>query len=477
MDSHNATKGVAWSAVERIATIGIQFVLNIVIARILSPEDYGIIGMLAIFLSISQCLIDSGFTSALIQTKERTDKDYGTVFIFNIVISVVLYTILYVCAPAISRFYDLDILTNVLRVVGLNLIIASISNVHRTILTINVDFRTQSFISIPSAILSGLVGILMAHMGFGVWALVAQTLSNSLALTVLFLIFTSERFKIIFDLESFKRLGGFGVKLMLSSLLNTAYSNLYTLFIGKKYSADNLGYYTRADQFAVFPATTFTDIVSRVAYPLLCKSQGDKKELSRVYTSFIKSSCFLIFPLMIGLSVLAQPIIVVLLTDKWLPASILMSVLALDGLWAPITRINLNLLQAVGRSDLFLRLEIIKKTISIGILLLTLPYGLFWICIGRFVYSIIALLINMYYTVDIIGKSYIDQIRDWFPNLLVSILMGGIVYVSIFFIASPSLQLIVGLLVGLVSYILLSVIFKLEARIMLLSKIKNLYKH
>lgn len=477
MDSHNATKGVAWSAVERIATIGIQFVLNIVIARILSPEDYGIIGMLAIFLSISQCLIDSGFTSALIQTKERTDKDYGTVFIFNIVISVVLYTILYVCAPAISRFYDLDILTNVLRVVGLNLIIASISNVHRTILTINVDFRTQSFISIPSAILSGLVGILMAHMGFGVWALVAQTLSNSLALTVLFLIFTSERFKIIFDLESFKRLGGFGVKLMLSSLLNTAYSNLYTLFIGKKYSADNLGYYTRADQFAVFPATTFTDIVSRVAYPLLCKSQGDKKELSRVYTSFIKSSCFLIFPLMIGLSVLAQPIIVVLLTDKWLPAAILMSVLALDGLWAPITRINLNLLQAVGRSDLFLRLEIIKKTISIGILLLTLPYGLFWICIGRFVYSIIALLINMYYTVDIIGKSYIDQIRDWFPNLLVSILMGGIVYVSIFFIASPSLQLIVGLLVGLVSYILLSVIFKLEARIMLLSKIKNLYKH
>ncbi len=477
MDSHNATKGVAWSAVERIATIGIQFVLNIVIARILSPEDYGIIGMLAIFLSISQYLIDSGFTSALIQTKERTDKDYGTVFIFNIVISVVLYTILYVCAPAISRFYDFDILTNVLRVVGLNLIIASISNVHRTILTINVDFRTQSFISIPSAILSGLVGILMAHMGFGVWALVAQTLSNSLALTVLFLFFTSERFKIIFDLESFKRLGGFGVKLMLSSLLNTAYSNLYTLFIGKKYSADNLGYYTRADQFAVFPATTFTDIVSRVAYPLLCKSQGDKKELSRVYTSFIKSSCFLIFPLMIGLSVLAQPIIVVLLTDKWLPAATLMSVLALDGLWAPITRINLNLLQAVGRSDLFLRLEIIKKSISIGILLLTLPYGLFWICIGRFVYSIIALLINMYYTVDIIGKSYIDQIRDWFPNLLVSILMGGVVYVSIFFIASPSLQLIVGLLVGLVSYIILSVIFKLEARIMLLSKIKNLYKH
>ena len=476
MDNTKAKKGVAWSAVERISTIGIQFVLNIIIARILSPSDYGIIGMLAIFLSISQCLIDSGFTNALIQTKDRKDEDFGTVFLFNLAISIVLYLILFACAPAISRFYNLEILTIVLRVVGLNLIIAALSNVQRTILTINVDFKTQSLVSIPSAIISGIVGIILAYEGFGVWALVAQTLTNNLCLTILFWVLSKERFKLVFDILSFKRLGGFGVKLMFSSLINTAYNNLYALFIGKKYSADNLGYYTRADQFAVFPATTLTDIISRVSYPLLCKSQSDKEELSRVYTSFIKYSCFIIFPIMIGLCVLSKPLIIVILTEKWLPAAILMSVLALDGLFAPITRINLNLLQAVGRSDLFLNLEIFKKTISIGILLFTLKYGLFWICFGRFIYSIIALLINMYYTVDIIGKSYFQQFKDWLPTLFSSIVMGVGVYFSIYLTSSPVLQLLIGLFVGVLIYTGMAFLLKLEAKDTIINQIRKIKK-
>lgn len=474
MDNTKAKKGVAWSAVERISTIGIQFVLNIIIARILSPSDYGIIGMLAIFLSISQCLIDSGFTNALIQTKDRKDEDFGTVFLFNLAISIVLYLILFACAPAISRFYNLEILTIVLRVVGLNLIIAALSNVQRTILTINVDFKTQSLVSIPSAIISGIVGIILAYEGFGVWALVAQTLTNNLCLTILFWVLSRERFKLVFDILSFKRLGGFGVKLMFSSLINTAYNNLYALFIGKKYSADNLGYYTRADQFAVFPATTLTDIISRVSYPLLCKSQSDKEELSRVYTSFIKNSCFIIFPIMIGLCVLSKPLIIVILTEKWLPAAILMSVLALDGLFAPITRINLNLLQAVGRSDLFLNLEILKKTISIGILLFTLKYGLFWICFGRFIYSIIALLINMYYTVDIIGKSYFQQFKDWLPTLFSAIIMGVGVYLSTYLTSSPVLQLLVGFSVGVLIYTGMAFLLKLEAKDTIINQIRKI---
>lgn len=463
MDGVKATKGVAWSAVERVSTLGIQFVLNIIIARILSPSDYGLIGMLAIFLAISQCLIDSGFTSALIQSKERNENDYGTVFIFNIVISVLLYLVLYVSAPAIAKFYDQTILIRVLRVVGTILIITSLSNVHRTILTINLDFKTQSIVSIPSAILSGLIGIVMAHRGFGVWALVAQVLTNGMVSTSLFWILTIEKFRIVFDMISLKRLGGFGIKLMFSGLLNTAYNNLYGLFIGKKYSAQELGYYSRSDQLAVFPATTLTEIISRVAYPMLCQAQKDKQELSRVYTNFVKSSCFIIFPLMIGLSILSKPLIIVLLTEKWLPTAILMSILALDGLWAPITKINLNLLQAVGRSDLFLRLEIIKKSISIGILLITLNFGLFWICIGRFVYSVMAMLINMYYTVDIIEKSYFEQIKDWLPNLLVALIMGLCVAITVYLIPFPSIQLLVGILVGVVTYFLLSSICKLES--------------
>lgn len=473
---NTAVTGIAWSAVERISTIGIQFILNIIIARILSPSDYGVIGMLAIFLSISQCLVDSGFTSALIQAKERKEEDYGTVFLFNLAISVSLYLILFFSAPAISRFYDVELLTPVLRVIGLNLIIASLSNVQKTIFTIHVDFKIQSFISIPSAIISGIIGIVMAYKGLGVWALVAQTLSNGLVTTVLFWILSRERFRIVFAMESFRRLGGFGVKLMLSGLLNTAYNNLYALFIGKKYSTDDLGYYSRADQFAVFPATTLTDIISRVAYPLLCQSQSSKNELSAVYTKFVKFSCFIIFPLMIGLAVLAEPLISVILTDKWLPAAILMSILAVDGLWSPITKINLNLLQAVGRSDLFLRLEVIKKTLSIGILLITIHYGLIWVCLGRMIYGIIALLINMYYTVDIIGKSYIEQIKDWFPTFFVAVLMGVSVYFAVLWIASPLMKLLVGIVVGLASYGLFSSLFKLEARKKIFSQLMNMIK-
>lgn len=472
---NTATRGVVWSAVERFATIGIQFVMNIIIARILSPSDYGIIGMLAVFLSISQCLIDSGFTSALIQAKKRSERDYGTVFVFNLAISVFLYLILFVCAPLISQFYELDILTDVLRIVGLILIISALSNVQKTIFTINVDFKTQSLVSIPGAIISGIIGIILAYSGFGVWALVAQTLTNGIVMTALFWLFSRVRFSIVFDVESFKRLGGFGVKLMLSSLLNTAYNNLYALFIGKKYSAEKLGYYSRADQLAVFPANTLTDIISRVAYPMLCRCQNSKEELSSVYTKFIKNSCYIIFPIMVGLAVLSKPLIIVLLTEKWLQAAILLSILALDGLWSPIIRVNLNLLQAVGRSDLFLRLEIIKKTISVGILLITLQYGLVWICLGRFFYGIIALLINMYYTVEIIDKSYIEQIKDWFPNLLLAFFMGVLMVVSIHFIISPVIQLLIGAIVGITIYFSLSFVFKFDAAMQLYNKANSFY--
>lgn len=476
MAEGNITKGVMWSAVERFSTVGIQFLLNIIIARILSPADYGIIGMLTIFLSISQCLIDSGFSAALIQSKNRQDNDYGTVFLFNLFISISLYVILYLAAPVISRFYDQEILINVLRVVGLNLIISSLSNVQRAILTINIDFKTQSFVTIPSAILSGIIGVIMARNGLGVWALVAQTLTNGFFMTFLFWILSKDRFRIVFDISSFKRLGGFGIKLMFSSLLNTAYNNLYGLLIGKKYQAEDLGYYTRAEQFSVFPATIITDVVTRVAFPMLCKNQDNKAELSRVYTSFVRSSCFIMFPLMFGLAILAKPIVVILLTEKWVSISLMMSILALDCLFAPITRINLQLLQAVGRSDLFLRLEIIKKIVSIAILIITISHGLIWICMGRLIYSVLALLINMYYTVGIIGKSYIEQIKDWFPNFIVASMMGIVMLFATNWISSELLQVVIGILVGIISYFLLSTIFKIEARYIVIAMIKKALK-
>lgn len=475
MAAGKVTRSVMWSAVERFSTVGIQFILNIVIARILLPSDYGLIGMLTIFLSISQCLIDSGFSSALIQSKNRNDSDFGTVFIFNIIISISIYAVLYLAAPAISRFYQQAILVKVLRIVGLNLIISSLSNVQKSILTINMDFKRQSFVTIPSAIISGFVGLILAYSGFGVWSLVAQTLTNGFIQTFLFWMLTAERFKIVFDINSFKRLGGFGVKLMLSGLLHTAYTNLYGLFIGKKYNAEDLGYYSRAEQFSVFPASILTDIVTRVAFPMLCQKQDNKVELSMAYTSFIKSSCFIMFPLMVGLAVLSKPLVVLLLTEKWASISVLLSILAFDSIFTPINRLNLQLLQAVGRSDLFLRLEIIKKTVSILILLLTINYGLIWVCVGRFIYSVLAMFVNMYYTVEIIDKSYIQQIMDWLPNYFVALCMGGLVYMSIHMIEDVLLQLMVGISVGIIAYLILSCIFKLEARNTFLLIIKNVF--
>lgn len=471
-----AATGVFWSAIERISTIGIQFVLNIVIARILSPSDYGLIGMLTIFLQISQCLIDGGFSSALVQRKNRTSTDYGTVFIFNIVLSTALYIIIYICAPLIAEFYKLATLQPVLRVVGLILIISSLSNVQRTIFTINVDFKTQSYVSISGAIVSGVVGIVMAVSGFGVWALVAQTLVNGIITTILFWLFSKTRFSLTFDRTSFNRLGAFGVKLMLSNLLNTTYDNLYALFIGKKYSAHDLGYYSRADQFAVFPSRTLADIITRVSYPVLCQYQYNKKELSLSYTSFLTLSCYIIFPIMIGLSVLSKPLIIVLLTEKWLPTATMMSILALDGLWSPINKINLSLLQAVGRSDLFFRLEVIKKFIAIISLLLTIPFGLIWICIGRLIYSVIAMIINMFFTVSIIGKSYFQQFSDWFLILITAILMGGTVLFVNIFITNNYLQLVTGLIVGIISYVSYSRILRLDELDKTISIIKSFFR-
>ena len=317
----------------------------------------------------------------------------------------------------------------------------------------------------------------MAYNGFGVWSLVAQILVNGIVCTVLFWLLTKTKFKICFNTDSFKKLGSFGVKLMFSNLLNTIYDNMYALFIGKKYSAQDLGYYSRADQFAVFPPKTLSEIINRVSYPIMCQHQDNKEELARVYTRFITLSCYIIFPLMIGLSVLSKPLIVLLLTDKWLPAALMMSILALDGIWSPITKINLSLLQAVGRSDLFLRLEIIKKIIAVCILLFTIQNGLIWVCVGRFVYSIIAMLINMYYTVEIIDKSYFQQISDWFLIFVVAVLMGGVVYVVTLIIESPALQLAVGCSVGFVSYYLFTRLFKLKefdiAKNLFLSLIKK----
>lgn len=458
----SVSNGVFWSAVERYTSQLVLFVLNIIIARILAPSDYGLVGMLAIFIQICQCLIDGGLSNALIQKIDRSEKDYSTVFIFNIVVSLLLYAALYISAPYIAVFYNIAKLGPILRILGLNIIISSFSGVYKVLFTIKIDFKTQSYISVLAAFVSGIVGIVAAYGGYGVWALVIETLLNSLIISVLFCLCNKTSFGLGFSISSLKLLGGYGLKLMFASLINTIYNNLYALFIGKKYSAAELGYYSRADQFVSYASSNMAFVLSRVSFPIFCKQQNDVPALAESYKKFLRLSCYVIFPLMVGLAVLSKPIVILLLKEKWLAVVPLMCILCIDGMYAPINHINLSLLQAVGRSDLFLKLEILKKIIGFTILLLVIPYGIYAICIGRVVYGLLALNINMYYTVNIIKRNYYHQFKDWFDILVLALSMGIVVHIGCMFIHNYFLQLLIGVPLGVSVYILFSYVFKLK---------------
>lgn len=465
--------GVLWSAVERFSLQGIQFVINIIMARLLLPSDYGMIGMLAVFLLISQTFIDGGFANALIQRKDRTETDFSTVFYFNIFLAVIFYVLIFLSAPLIADFYDMPDLKDVARVIALSLIVSSLSAVHKIKLTINIDFKTQSKISLIAALSSGVIGIWMAYENFGVWALVIQTLINSILQTALYYLFSHWFPLRNFSWNSFRILFSFGSKLLISSLIHTIYYNLYSIVIGKKFSATDLGYYTRAEQFAIFPSSNVNSIISRVTFPILSSIQNDDEKLASAYRKYIRLASFIIFPLMIGLAVLAKPLIILLLTDKWLGIVILLQILCLDWMLDHLSIINLNLLYVKGRSDWALRLEIVKKIIATIILFSSIPLGIVGMCWGRVLYSIIAVYLNSHYTKSLIGLSLGTQIKDILPSLMISILMGVIVYGGTVLLSNAILQLLVGFILGVGCYIAVSLAFKMDSLHELLSLVKK----
>lgn len=459
---NKAVKGVMWSAIERFSVQFVQLIIQILIARILSPDDFGIIGMIAIFIAIAQSFIDSGFSNALIRKRDRTDIDNSTVFYFNIVVGAVFYLLLYLCAPAIAKFYNTPILVPVTRIVGLGVIFNSLAVVQRANLTAKVDFKTQAKASLISVIISGGCGLSLAYKGFGVWSLVAQTLLNGGCNTIFLWIFAKWYPKWVFSWKSFREMFSFGSKLLLSGLMDTLYKNIYTIVIGKFYSAGDLGYFTKANQLASFPSSNITGILQRVTYPLLCENQGNKEVLRTRYRTFLRLSAYVVFPLMVGLAVLAEPLIETLLTDKWIAAVPLLQLLCLSMMWYPIHAINLNLLQVQGRSDLFLRLEVIKKIVGVSILCITIPMGVVWMCVGKIVVTIIALIINTHYTGKLIGLGFLKQMRDLLPSLVYSFLMGAAVMLITMVVDNNILQIIIGIAVGVVVYFVMSKITRSE---------------
>ena len=457
-----ALSGFKWGTLERIATYGISFVISVIIARILVPSDYGIVGMIAIFLAISQVFIDGGFGSALIRKQDRTNLDFSTVFYYNIAISLVFYLILFVCAPLIAKFYNMPVLIPVTRVVALNTVIGAFGAMHRTKLNIAVDFKTQAKISIITLFITGTIGIFMAYKGFGVWALIIQGLASTLVSTGLIWHFVHWKPEFAFSRSSFLELFGFGSKLMLAGLLNATYTNIYNLVIGKKYNASDLGYFTRADSIVQLPASNITMLIQRVTFPVLSEIQNDTKRLAESYRRLLKMTAFIIFPFMTLLAALSEPLIKVLLTDKWSPSVPLMQILCFGFMFFPIHAINLNLLQVKGRSDLFLRLEILKKLMITIVLFVSFNFGVLAICLGIVLTSLVSLIINTYYTGKFIHVGFVKQMMDIVPIFIIAVIAGIFAYLPSFFIVNSFFQLFLGGLAGIILFIGVASIFKIN---------------
>ena len=470
---HKAIHGMAWTGIGRFVSLGVQFLTGLIIARLLMPSDYGIIGMLAVFMAISYAFLDSGFASALIRKKNCTDLDYSTVFWFDIFISLTLYLLIYVSASFIAEFYHMPILSDVARVVSLTLIIDGLFVVQTAKLNSDLNFKLQSVSVLASSLISGAVGITLAYLQFGVWALVYQDLIAVFVRMVI--IWNGSRWRpmFVFSKQSFITLFSFGSKLLGSSLISTIYQNLYTLLIGKFFTPSDVGYYNRGNHFAIFSSQICTEMLLKVNYPILSKLQDDHERLLDAYTKLYRIPMFLYFPLMFGLSALAYPLIDFLLGEKWLLSVPILQILVFAFMWTPLTRLTLTLLNVKGRSDLVLKAEIITKIISFIILFISIPFGILWMCVGYAVSLIITFVINCYYTKRFLGYGFYRHLRELLPILINAVVMCIVIRCCIGFIDGACLQLTCGVLVGILSYVGFAFLIKDKSLVSLMDIVRQ----
>ncbi len=459
---HKTVKGVSWSLADNVSRLGIQFLVGIVLARILSPAEFGIIGMVVIFTSIANSIVNSGFSSALIQKKNADNIDYCTVFYFNIVLSFFLYIALYFLAPAISLFFKEPQLVNVTRVLGLVLFINAFAIIQRTILVKKIDFKTQTIITLMSSVPSGLVGIGMAFNGFGVWSLVGQQLSQQGLNTTFLWIFNRWFPTWQFSVISFKKLFSFGSKLLVAGLIDTIWQDIYYVVIGKVYSATTLGYYTRARQYESLFSSNLSSVIQGVSFPVLSSIQDDNVRLKEGYRRIIRITMLVTFTCMLGLAAVAKPLIILMIGKKWLASVYFLQILCFSGMLYPLHAINLNMLNVKGRSDLFLKLEIVKKTIGVFPILLGIFFSIEWMLWGGVVTSFIAYYLNTYYSGRLINYSILAQVKDVMPGFVIAMSMAATVWCITLLPLSFWVMLPLQILVGVAIFFALNEYFKLS---------------
>lgn len=441
--------GLVWSFIESFSKQIINFVIGLILARLLLPEEFGLIGMIGVFIAVSISFIDSGFSQALIRKQNCTDVDYSTVFFFNLLVGVFFTMILFVSAPLIADFFEQPQLIDIIKVTSVLLIVDSLTLIQRTKLIKEINFKLQTKISVITDIVSGVIAIIMAFSGYGVWSLVAkQMIARSLNSALLW--YWSKWSPILtFSKSSFNELFGFGYKLLLSGLLNTVFNNIYLIVIGKYFSAADLGFYTQADKFKKLPSQNINSVIKRVTYPILSEIQDDIPRLKKNYKIIIRSTVFITFTLMMGMAAVAEPLVLTLVGEKWAPSIIYLQMLSFVGMLYPLHAINLNMLQVQGRSDLFLKLEVIKKILVIPAVIIGVFYGIKIMILGMIVNNIIAYYINSYWSGRLIGYSVKEQLKDVFPTFLLSVSMMIVVYISglmLPFIAG--INLIIQILIG-----------------------------
>lgn len=421
-------KGVGWSAIDSVLGQGITFIVGLVLARILSPSEYGLIGIVTIFITVFNAIIDSGFSHAVIRKKDASNDDYNTMFITNMVLSVFMFLVLFFCAPAIARFFERPELVSLTRVMGVVMIINALSITQNTVLTKRIDFKTKTKASLISAVLSGVVGIGMAFMGYGVWALVGQQITKQFTNSVSLWIINKWWPNFKFSLHSFKYMWGFGWKLLASSLLDTTWNQLYQVVVGKFYSSATLGQYSRAKEYASIFSININSIVGRVSFPVLAEIQDDKTRLVAAYRRIIKTTMFVTAVCMISMGAIAEPMIYCLIGPQWHQAATFLPLICISMSLYPLHAINLNMLKIQGRSDLFLGLEIIKKIISIGPICLGIFIDIYWMVAGSVVTGVIGFFLNSHYSGKLLGYSSWMQLKDVAPSYGLAFLIALTVY-------------------------------------------------
>lgn len=447
-----------WRLLEKSGAQGITFIVSVILARILDPNVYGVVAIVTIFTNIINVFVDSGFGNALIQKKDADDIDFSSVFYFNVFVCLIMYGLMYIASPYIAKFYDIPILTPIVRIMSLTIVISGLKNIQQAYVSKHLLFKRFFFSTLGGTIAAGIVGITMAYLGFGVWALVVQALVNN-AIDTLILWFTVKwRPKLIFSWTRLRSMLSFGFKLLIAHLLDTLYKNIRSLLIGKFYDEEALAFYNRGNQMPRLILTNTTTALDSILLPVMSKDQNELTKLKEVTRKVNSVSCYIVWPLLIGLAAVGTPFISVLLTDKWLPCVPFLQILSLSYLIWPIRTANLNAIKAIGRGDVILKLEIITKIISVAIIIISLPYGPLAIAYGELIYAPIHVLIEMYPNKKLLNYSIGEQIRDILPTALLSSVMAtGVLLVGRLQL-SNIIILALQIIFGIAIYISLSVI-------------------